>query len=306
MKVMDVIKDELIKLNVGASPIWHKDGWYTLDHKSRDESKTSLLGDAANIPLPDGGCGVIFCSHMFEHIPHIRLENILMEFNRVLAKEGVVRILTPDLRKIAAAYVAEDKTFFEQALKEDYNIRTDLGLGGMLMNFVVSPGQDTALFNRQLTEFISGYAHLYLYDLEMLTILLKRCGFHCVRQVTFCDSDLPELREPLHVVGMDPVWHNLNKEFYEKNKLIHYYDPEDGEYHINFRVTGFDRDPLTSLIVEARKKDTCARGKDNHEKVSTQNYNHYGQSLLRDKHFSLKVRLFGLISSLLDDETITG
>ena len=27
------------------------------------------------------------------------------------------------------------------------------------MNFIVSPGQDTALFNRNLDEFITGYAH---------------------------------------------------------------------------------------------------------------------------------------------------
>ena len=27
----------MIKLNVGASPIWSKDGWHTLDHKVRDQ-----------------------------------------------------------------------------------------------------------------------------------------------------------------------------------------------------------------------------------------------------------------------------
>ena len=31
--------------------------------------------------------------------------------------------------------------FFNKALAEDENIRKDLGLGGMLMNFIVSPGQ---------------------------------------------------------------------------------------------------------------------------------------------------------------------
>ena len=102
----------MIKLNVGASPIWDQDGWHTLDHKEREQSKTSLKGDAVNIPLNNDSCSTIFCSHMFEHIPHVKLEKILLEFNRVLSKDGVLRVLTPDLKKIAKAYVSQDKNFF--------------------------------------------------------------------------------------------------------------------------------------------------------------------------------------------------
>jgi len=95
----------MIKLNVGASPIWSQDGWHTLDHKEREQSKTSVKGDAANIPLDDDSCSTVFTSHMFEHIPHVKLEEILLEFNRVLAEDGIVRILTPDLKKVATAYI---------------------------------------------------------------------------------------------------------------------------------------------------------------------------------------------------------
>ena len=70
---------ELIKLNVGASPIWEKAGWHTLDHKVREQSQHSFGGDAAAIPVPDLSCETVFCSHMFEHIPHTRLEEILLE-----------------------------------------------------------------------------------------------------------------------------------------------------------------------------------------------------------------------------------
>ena len=41
----------MIKLNVGASPIWFKENWYTLDHKVRKNNKFSLEGTASNIPL---------------------------------------------------------------------------------------------------------------------------------------------------------------------------------------------------------------------------------------------------------------
>ena len=289
-----------IKLNVGASPIWTKEGWHTLDHKVREGSESSLVGDAANIPLPDGSCQTIFNSHMIEHIPHSKLEGILLEFNRVLEKDGILRILTPDLKKIAKAYVEEDNAFFKEAFAEDENIRQDLGFGGMFMNFVVSPGQDTALFDRQLNEFISGYAHIYLYDFTMLKIILEHCGFGQVKQAGFADSEFPDYTEPLHVKGLEQIWQNFNQDFYKENDLVHYYDDKEGKYNINFKITGFDRDPLTSLIIEARKDRSITKEEFQSINSSKKNYNRYGQSLLKDDSFKLKVDLIRSISSVID------
>ena len=56
------------------------------------------------------------------------------------------------------------------------------------MNFIVSPGQDTTLYDRSLSRFIAGYAHLYSYDFEMLQTILKRIGFDEVNQMNFCES----------------------------------------------------------------------------------------------------------------------
>ena len=169
------------------------------------------------------------------------------------------------------------------------------------MNCVVSPGQDTALFSRNLTEFISGYAHIYLYDYKMLTILLKRCGFHSIEQRGFCQSYIADFKEPLHVEGLEPKWQDLNQEFYERNGLIHYYDDQDGKYHINFRITGFDRDPLTSLIVEAKKKKTINKSEFRSPKFTKKNYNRYGKSLLKDEQFALKWKVMSAISSVIDN-----
>ena len=278
----------MIKLNVGASPIWSKEEWHTLDHKERERSKTSVKGDAANIPLDDSTCSTVFTSHMFEHIPHVKLEEILLEFNRVLDKDGVLRILTPDLHKVAKAYIEKDTTFFDEAKLEDESLRTDLGFGGMFMNFIVSPGQDTALYDRGLNEFVAGYAHLYSYDFDMLKILLERTGFYCIEKKEFCDSELEDYKEPLHVEGMEEKWQNFNQDFYKENDLVHYYDADKGEYNINFKVTGFDRDPLTSLIIEARKKETINKGEYDSLNDSPLNYNKYAWSLMKDKDFVKK------------------
>ena len=278
----------MIKLNVGASPIWNKEEWHTLDHKEREQSKTSVKGDAANIPLDDGTCSTVFTSHMFEHVPHVKLEEILLEFNRVLDKDGVLRILTPDLHKVAKAYIEKDTAFFDEAKLEDESLRTDLGFGGMFMNFIVSPGQDTALYDRGLNEFVAGYAHLYSYDFDMLKILLERTGFYCIEKKEFCDSELEDYKEPLHVEGMEEKWQNFNQDFYKENDLVHYYDADKGEYNINFKVTGFDRDPLTSLIIEARKKETINKGEYDSLNDSPLNYNKYAWSLMKDKDFVKK------------------
>jgi SAM-dependent methyltransferase len=268
-----------IKLNLGASPIWFKEGWYILDHKIKKTNKTTIAGDAINIDLPDESCSVIFCSHVFEHIPHYRLPIILSEINRVLEPGGVFRILTPDLELLCRKYTEKDTDFFEKARLEDENIRTDLGFGGMLMNFIVSPGQDTILIDRNVSEFIGGYAHVYAYDFKMLEIILKKLGYTNIIRSEFEGSSIKEMKEPLHVTHLEPVWVNLNKEFYEKNNLIHRFI--NNKYEINFKLTGFDRDPLTSLIIECKKDRYINKNEaDLFFNKSFQNYNRYGKSLL--------------------------
>ncbi len=272
-----------IKLNIGASPIWSEKGWHILDHKLNKNSEFKIAGEASEIKLKSRSCSVVFCSHVFEHIPHFNLPRVVAEINRVLSLGGIFRILTPDLEKVCKAYVKKDIEWFKKAKSEDENLRTDLGLGGMLMNFIVSPGQDTALIDRNLKKFIAGYAHLYSYDYNMLSTILKKAGFSC-RKAKFNDSKIKEMQTPLHVKGYNPTWSNLNKLFYKKNKLVH--KLVKGKYIINFDLNGFDRDPETSLIIEAKKvKNVSAQKVENFFNKSKKNYNIYSKSLLADKKF---------------------
>ena len=276
-----------LHLNIGASPIWEQAGWHTLDHKLNDNTESAIAGDAANILLPDSSCDVVFCSHVFEHIPHVKLPSVIAEINRVLRPEGILRVLTPDLKRIARAYVEGDESFFNAAISEDESLRTDLGMGGMFMNFIVSPGQDTALLSRDLSTFVAGYAHLYSYDYEMLAKILQNLGFN-TRQAAFNDSVVEEMRTPLHVMGLKSEWQDLNQDFYAKNGLVHRL--VDGNYEINFRVSGFDRDPLTSLIVESHKvSNVSAESANLLYNNSDQNYNRYAWSLLRDPYFASRL-----------------
>ena len=73
-----------IKLNLGASPFWSMEGWHTLGHKLTDNTDTAIAGDASDIRLPDESCDFVFCSHVFEHIPHSRLPLVVSKVNRIL------------------------------------------------------------------------------------------------------------------------------------------------------------------------------------------------------------------------------
>lgn len=277
-----------IKLCLGASPIWYKEGWHILDHKLEKTEGGKIAGDAMNMDLPDNSCDVVFCSHVFEHIPHIKLPMVISEINRVLKPGGVFRMLTPDLEIIAKAYVNRDMEFFEKAKLEDTSLRTDLGLGGMFMSFVVSAGQDTILLDRNLNEFIAGYAHLYNYDFEMMKIMHEKLGFKEVVRSPFNGSCIEEMSEPLHIDSLPPVWEDLNQELYDKHGLTH--RQEGSGYVIDFKITGFDRDPLTSLIVECKKDFHVTKEEANKMfNQTTENYNRYGFSLLHDKQVTKKL-----------------
>ena len=277
-----------MKLNLGAGPNWKNEGWHILDHKINKNDEYKIKGNLNNINLKNQSCDLIFISHTLEHIPHIQIQNVLTEINRIMKKNSTIRILVPNLSAVAKAYVKKDKKFFKKALDEDHSIRQDLGLGGMFMNFIVSPGQDTILLDRDLNKFIAGYAHLYSYDFEMMKILLKKCGFKSIKQKNFCKSIIEDFKTPCHILGRSKKYENLNNQFYKKNKLIHNYSK--GKYEINFKFSGFDKDTLTSLILEATKEKYIKIKKNNNVNLSKKNYNNYAFSLLHNKNVISKLK----------------
>jgi SAM-dependent methyltransferase len=219
------------RLNVGAGPSWRRAGWATSDHK-----KGFFKGGSAwSLDFPDGQFDLLFSSHMLEHIPHFKIDSVLHEFNRVLKPGAEIRLLCPDLEVIARAYVEKDEVLRAALLAEDPAIRTDIGFGGSLVNFVVSGGSDMLMFSRS-GDCIGGYGHIYAYDFEMLKTLLERHGFGNIRKCGFLESNHSEFREPLHPVSAPARWVN---------------EPQWGDRSSG--MTGFDRDPVSSLIVEAAK-----------------------------------------------------
>lgn len=204
------------KLNLGAGSNWRKDGWEVLDHMIVT-NPFNLRKQAWELPYHDEQFDIIFCSHVIEHISHFKIEQGISEINRVLKKDGIIRFLTPDLRKIATAYVNNDYDKMDLYIREDDSgIKRTLGLGQAFMNFIVSGGVDNLLLSSDFSTIIAGYAHIFCYDYEMLSGLLKHYGFTNIRQCSINESEIEE--------------------------------------HKDLRKGPYDRDAGHSLILECRKK----------------------------------------------------
>ena len=106
-----------MKINLGAGPNWYQSGWHILDYKLQKNEKFKIKGNLNKINLKDKICEQVFISHTLEHIPHIQIQNVLTEINRIMKKNAVIRILVPNLEKIAKAYVKKDKNFFKKSLR---------------------------------------------------------------------------------------------------------------------------------------------------------------------------------------------
>jgi hypothetical protein len=183
------------KFNLGAGHSWKKEGWEVLDHDVVAKP-FNLRKQAWILPYRDGSFEIVFCSHVIEHISHFKIEPVLCEINRVMQRGGILRLATPDLKTLASAYVNNDKVKMERYIQEDGSgIKTTLGLGQALMNFIVSAGGDNFMLSSDFSEIIAGYGHVYCFDYEILAGLLKYYGFHEIRSCDVNDSAIAEHKE---------------------------------------------------------------------------------------------------------------
>lgn len=90
------------------------------DRRHDDWVNTDLVPVAADVlavdlrkplPFPDGSFEGVYASHVLEHLAPIEALALLRECRRVLRPEGTVRVVVPDLERIARDYLAS----FDQA-----------------------------------------------------------------------------------------------------------------------------------------------------------------------------------------------
>ena len=165
--------DDKVKINLGSGH-WKLDDWVNvdIDRESQPDVCANLAG---GLPFASGVARLMHTEDFIDQLELVQAEEFLHECHRILAPGGVLRVLTPDMRKLAALYLNDPQT-----------------LKTMWESFVGVPlSLDTAgeIFNIGMR--FAG--HTFLYDEETFKALTSRCGFEA-RRVEFQQSDEPELR----------------------------------------------------------------------------------------------------------------
>jgi SAM-dependent methyltransferase len=122
-------------------------------------------GVATRLPLADGAVEVLYSSHMFEHLSLPDAGRFLAEARRVLVPGGILRLVVPDLRRLARGYLESgDADRFMQAT-----------------NLSAPPAQ--RLLSRVGRLLLGGHHHAWMYDAQSLCARVAAAGFSEVAAV---------------------------------------------------------------------------------------------------------------------------
>lgn len=121
-------------------------------------------------PLPPDSVEFIYSEHFIEHITREQALTLLSECRRVLKREGVLRLSTPNLEKLTDEYLARRVSEWEDV---DWRPKTPC---------------------QMLNEGLRLWGHQFVYDRDELTLLLNEAGFQHVTPAAWRESRRPELR----------------------------------------------------------------------------------------------------------------
>jgi SAM-dependent methyltransferase len=133
---------------------------------------------ATRIPCAAGSVDVVYSSHMIEHLDRSEARGFLTEVRRVLRPGGVVRIAAPDLTRLVSEYL-ESGDADEFVAGSHLGLDRPAGLRAWVKWAVVGPRH-----------------HLWMYDGESLTRLLREAGF---AEAAAVPPGLTRIAEPGHL-----------------------------------------------------------------------------------------------------------
>ncbi len=178
-----------LKLHLGAADSLLP-GWVNIDHWPAQLSMDLRWG----LPFAKGAARAVYMCHVLEHCyyPDEALA-VMADIHRVLGRDGVARIVVPDIEQCLRAYVRRDHRFFA-ARRAHWpwwpptvtRLESFLGYAG------VGASPDA---------FVG--SHKFGYDYETLRSLLRRAGFRRIERSAYMRSRDAALRidDASHVAG---------------------------------------------------------------------------------------------------------
>jgi predicted SAM-dependent methyltransferase len=155
-----------MKLNLACGSNVLKD-WVNIDIIEKPAVvKHDLL---TGIPCKTETVGLIFCEHFIEHLTLKQAYRFIAECYRCLRHGGIIRISTPDLKKLVSEYRAGK---IEEWQDVDWKPKTPC---------------------RMINEGFHNWGHQFLYDKDELISLFTQTGFVKVVKVVHKQSKIPQL-----------------------------------------------------------------------------------------------------------------
>ena len=154
------------KLHLGCGDHLLK-GWHNVDLEGPAEVIKWDLRKA--LPVASNSVELIFSEHFIEHIPKKRARKLLQSCHQVLQPGGVLRLSTPDLDVLIAAYQ-------QKRLRDWADVEW----------LPATPCQ-------MVNEGMRNWGHEFVYNRSELIELLQDCGFTQIESVDWQKSNHPEL-----------------------------------------------------------------------------------------------------------------
>ena len=172
--------DGNLKLNLGCGTDV-KPGWINIDlalnsppvFDADSRPATIFINHdlRRRIPLARDSCDFIYSSHFFEHVEYDQAIKLMRECYQLLKPGGTFRISLPDFKGACAAYLRNDRAYFDLVDVDLFLPEVETGTLALVdfMNFAA---------------YQSG-EHKRLFDEEKVVLLLKNIGYSSVEVSSF-------------------------------------------------------------------------------------------------------------------------
>jgi len=126
------------------------------------------------LPIPDGSCRGVYCSHILEHLALEDCDRALANSFRYLQPGGLFRVVLPDFAAYVNEYVKDCSERAALVFMESSSLgrtRRARGIVGLL------------------GEWLGNSAHLWMWDERSLAARLREHGFVNIRRAIYGDSE---------------------------------------------------------------------------------------------------------------------
>lgn len=153
------------------------------------------------LPFPSGSAEAIYSSHLLEHLYFEEGKSLVRECFRVLASEGVLRMIVPDLASIVREYLGREQ-IGESSTGSEVLEPADRLNERLLMRPPAPPSGN--LMYRWYTTVADFHQHKWMYDENSLKALLRAAGFANVERMPLHTSriaGIEQIEQPSRVAN---------------------------------------------------------------------------------------------------------